>query len=154
MSPPTSASPPGPPGPGVPRVLGEDDYRELAAFRHGLRRYLRWAEERAQEAGLTPAQHQLMLAIRGRGPAAAPTISQLAAELLLRHHSAVGLVDRAVAAGLVRRTADPHDLRVVRVALSPEGAERLRFLASQHVIELGRLGLTLGRMADGLDIDR
>jgi len=122
------------------RRLNDTNYRELAAFRRELRRYLRWAEERAAEAGVTPAQHQLLLAIRAQGRQAAPTMGELAEELGLRHHSAVGLVDRAQSAGLVARRADAADQRVVRVSLTDEGRRCLRRLAGLHVAELGRLG--------------
>lgn len=119
--------------------LADRDYQRLLAFRTGLRRYLRWAEERAAEAGLTPAQHQLLLAIRGRSEPGDPTMTDLAAELLLRHHSVVELVDRAESAGLVRRRQDPNDHRIVRVSLTSAGARRLRSLAAQHLEELARL---------------
>lgn len=131
------------------RDLTDDDYRRLAGFRHQLRRYLRWAEEQAAEAGVTAAQHQLMLAIRARGSAAAPTVGDLADELLLRHHSAVGLIDRAEDAGLVRRAADATDQRVVRVLLTPHGQDRLARLASLHLIELDRLARSLPEPPSG-----
>jgi DNA-binding MarR family transcriptional regulator len=126
----------------VPATLADDDYRRLLAFRTGLRRYLRWAEERAAEAGITPAQHQLLLAVRGLGPRP-PTVGGLAGELLVRHHSVVELVDRAEAAGLVRRRQDPDDHRVVRVALTTKGTRRLQALASQHLAELARMAPTM-----------
>lgn len=124
-------------------ILTDGEYQQLAAFRHALRRYLRWAEDRAEEAGVTPAQHQLLLAIRGRGRSATPTVGELAEEMLLRHNSMVGLVDRAEANGLVRRHPDRSDQRVVRVGLTARGSERLDRLAALHVIELGRLGSQL-----------
>lgn len=123
--------------------LGDDDYRRLAELRYAMRRYLRWAEERAAEAGLTPTQHQLLLAIRSRGRSATPTVSELADELLLRHHSVVGLVDRAEAGGLVRRLREPSDMRVVRVGLTEHGRDCLGRLAALHMAELGRLGAQL-----------
>lgn len=134
------------------RRLGDADYQQLAAFRHELRRYLRWAEERAADAGLTPAQHQLLLAIRARGRDAEPTVGELADELLLRHNSAVGLVDRAQAGGLVSRRTDPSDQRLVRIALTDQGHRSLHRLAALHVAELGRLGAQLRGFA-ALDLD-
>ena len=119
--------------------LTDGDYQQLAALRLELRRYLHWAEDRAAEAGLTPAQHQLLLAIRARGADTQPTVSELAEELMLRHHSAVGLIDRAQAGGLVERRADQSDQRVVRIALTNLGRRRLEDLASLHLAELGRL---------------
>jgi DNA-binding MarR family transcriptional regulator len=109
----------------------------LLRFRDGLRRFMRWSEEQARSAGLTPAQHQLMLAIRGRG--GDPTIGDLASHLLLKHHSTVELVDRAERAGLVRRHTDPDDHRVVRLRLTAKGERRLANLSAAHLAELNRL---------------
>ncbi len=118
--------------------LTDDDFARLLEFRDGLRRFLRWSEERARAAGVTPAQHQLLLAVRGHG--SPPSVGEVAEHLLLRHHSAVELVDRAVEAGLVRRTHGDVDQRVVRVALTDEGQDRLAALSQTHVEELGRVG--------------
>jgi DNA-binding MarR family transcriptional regulator len=134
----------------VPVALADEDYQRLLAFRTGLRRYLRWAEERAAEAGITAAQHQLLLAVRGRSQPGDPTMSDLAAELLLRHHSVVELVDRAEAAGLVRRRQDPEDHRVVRVLLTDKGSRRLGQLAGQHLEELARMAPSMRPIWEGL----
>ncbi len=124
------------PGPASSQRLSDEDFARLLNFRDGLRRFLHWSDEQAQEAGVTPAQHQLLLAVRGHG--SVPTMSELASHLLLRHHSTVELVDRAALAGLVRRVADDHDHRVVRVALTAEGERRLHALAEAHLEELSR----------------
>ena len=121
------------------RRVTDADYRRLLAFRTELRRFLHWSEERARDAGLTPAQHQLLLAIRGHDGPAGPTVGEVAAALLLRHHSAVGLVDRAADAGLVRRHSDPDDQRVVHLRLTARGERVLEELSEQHVAELARL---------------
>jgi DNA-binding MarR family transcriptional regulator len=129
--------------------LSDADYQELLEFRDGLRRFLWWSEQNALEAGITPGQHQLLLAIRGH-PGRAPTIGDVADHLLVRKHSAVGLVDRAVMAGLVERQSDPEDHRVVRLRLTRSGTRRLAALAAAHVDELKRLGpifAKLGRSA-------
>jgi DNA-binding MarR family transcriptional regulator len=118
----------------------DSDYETLLEFRTGLRRFLHWSEEQAVAAGLTPAQHQLMLAIRGHRDRKGPTIGDVADVLMLRHHSAVGLVDRAEAAGLVRRRTDRDDQRVVRLSLTALGSRRLRRLSEHHLEELARLG--------------
>ena len=117
--------------------LRDEDFARLLAFRDGLRRFQHWSEEQAKGVGLTGAQHQLLLAIRGHG--AAPSIGEVAAHLLLRHHSAVELVDRAVAAGLVERVDDADDQRVVRLRLTREGSQRVAALAEAHLEELSRL---------------
>src|SRR5919108_1411108 len=94
------------------------DYQALLQLRTGLRRFLRWSERQAAGAGLTPAQHQLLLAIRGHPDPKGPTIGDVARYLLLRHHSAVGLVDRAESAGLVVRGPDPTNHSMVRLRLT------------------------------------
>lgn len=122
---------------GQRQSLRDADFERLLSFRDGMRRFQRWSEEQARAVGLTPAQHQLLLAVRGhRGP---PSISEIAGHLLLRHHSAVGLVDRAVAAGLVERVDDAGDHRVVRLRLTPAGIARVEALAGAHLEELSRL---------------
>lgn len=119
------------------RELDDVDYARLLEFRDGLRRFLRWSEEQAKEVGLTSPQHQLLLSIRGHD--GDPSIREVAEHLLLRHHSAVELVDRAAAAGLVRRMADAGDQRVVRLQLTKEGESKLRQLSASHLEELSRL---------------
>jgi DNA-binding MarR family transcriptional regulator len=124
-------------------TVGLDDevYARLLALRTGFRRFERWSEQQARAAGLTPAQHQLLLAIRGHDDPRGPTIGEVADYLLLRHHSTVELVDRADAAGLVDRVRDGDDHRVVRLKLTDEGARRLEALSALHVEELERLAL-------------
>jgi DNA-binding MarR family transcriptional regulator len=119
------------------RTMADDDYTRLLTFRDGLRLFLRWSEDAAKAAGLTGPQHQLLLAIRGHGDA--PSIRDVADHLLLRHHSVVELVDRAVTAGLVTRTTDDHDHRVVRLSLTTDGDTKLSSLAAEHFEELSRL---------------
>jgi DNA-binding MarR family transcriptional regulator len=118
--------------------LTDEDYGRLLGFRDGLRAFLRWSEDQARAAGLTPAQHQLLLAVRGH-EGGDPSVGDVADHLLLRHHSAVELVDRAERAGLVVRRADPADQRVVRVHLTALGRRRLESLARANLEELRRL---------------
>jgi len=133
------------------RRLTDADYAELLRFRDALRRFLHWSEQQARAAGLTPAQHQLLLAVRGHP--GDPTIGEVAEHLLLRHHSVVELVDRAERAGLLHRVADPDDHRVVRLVLSEEGEARLAALSAAHLDELARLqhGLRLQRLTPDAD---
>src|SRR5690349_9368299 len=117
--------------------LSDAEFQRLLRFRDGLRRFLRWSEGEAKQCGLTPAQHQLLLAIRGH-EGGSPSIGDVAEHLLLRHHSAVELIDRAEAAGLVQRVVDADDHRVVRLRLTKEGDRRLTTLAAAHLDELSR----------------
>jgi DNA-binding MarR family transcriptional regulator len=128
----------------------DDDYRRLLEFRTGLRRFLRWSERLAAQAGLTPVQHQLLLAIRGHADPRGPTISEVAGYLLVRHHSVVQLVDRAERAGLVTRVPDREDGRLVRLTLSRHGSARLAELAAATKEELTRIGSRLGGLWQGL----
>lgn len=130
--------------------LTDAQYARLLTFRTELRRFLRWSEQQARDVGLTPAQHQLLLAIRGHGALEGPTVGDVAQTLMLRHHSAVELVDRAEAAGLVVRRNDPDDLRQVRLRLTARGAQRLVKLAAQHLDELSRLQRSLRSLVDDL----
>lgn len=132
--------------------LSSGDFENLLAFRNGLRRFLRWSETQARDAGLTPAQHQLLVAVKGHPPGEHPTISDLAAHLLLRHHSVVELVDRAVAAGLVTRQGDARDGRITRILLTVDGEARLSSLAAAHLDELRNLAPVLDHLvADWTD---
>ena len=104
----------------MPR-LTRRDFEGLLEFRVALRQFQRWSEDQAQAAGLTHVQHQLLVAIKGHPGDKPPTVGDLAGYLLLRPHSTVELVDRAESAGLVERTPDQDDGRVVRVRLTAAG---------------------------------
>ena len=115
------------------------EYRALAEFRRALRSFIRFSEEAARAAGLTPAQHQLLLAVRGADTDGPPTVGQIAESLKLRHHSTVELIDRAEKAHLIRRVADDHDRRRQRLVLTEQGAKKLAALSAAHREELRRL---------------
>jgi len=126
------------------RRLTARDYEELLGFRTALRQFLRWSEKQARAVGLTPAQHQLLLAIKGHPGEAAPTIGELSDYLVSKHHSVVELIDRAVDAGLVERRRDEADQRIVHLVLTPLGEERIEELSQLHQEELRRLAPMLG----------
>jgi DNA-binding MarR family transcriptional regulator len=117
--------------------LSDADFERLLAFRDGLRRFLHWSENEAKRIGLTGPQHQLLLAIRGHG--SPPSIGDISNHLLLKHHSAVELVDRAQRAGLIERRPDRDDHRVVRLFLTRSGSAKLTALVDTHLEELARL---------------
>jgi DNA-binding MarR family transcriptional regulator len=126
--------------------LTRADFERLLAFRIGLRRFQRWSEDQARAAGLTHVQHQLLVAVKGHPGSDPPAVSDLAGYLLLRHHSAVELVDRAEQAGLVRRTPDARDARLVRVKLTSKGERILNELTPAHLIELHSLAAVLDEL--------
>jgi len=124
-------------------ALSQEDFTRLLELRTGLRRFLRWSEQQAKAAGLTPAKHQLLLAVRGHPNPSGPTIGEIADYLVLRHHSAVGLIDRAAADGLVKRNADHRSKSVVRITLTSAGIEKLDRLSEAHLEELAHLAPTM-----------
>ena len=122
--------------------LDPDDYRRLAAFRHTLRRFLHFSESAAARMGVTGQQYHALLAVRASagGPL---TINDLAGQLLIKHNSAVGLVDRLADQGLLVRKPARDDARKVNLALTAKGARVLERLAGSHREELGRVGTQL-----------
>ena len=132
-----------------PGSLTDGEYRALARFRFGLRVFLRFSEDAAVSAGMTPDQHQLLLAVRGSSTGD-PSISELAESLQRRHHSTVELIDRAVEAGLLSRTTDPDDARLRRLVLTAHGADILESLSAAHRDELRRFRTEMASILDEL----
>lgn len=118
------------------RRLAQSDYEALGAFRQALRRFLAFSEAGAQAQGLTPQQHQALLAIRAHPEPEPISIGQLAASLLIKNHSAVGLVERLAARGLVTREASARDRRRVVLRLTPEGATTLEAISRNNLGQL------------------
>src|SRR6188508_1879330 len=104
---------------GMPRTT-KREYEALAGFRYALREFLQFSEEAAKSNGLTPRQHQALLAILAFPGREAVTIGELATQLQIRPHSAVGLVDRLAAQGYVSRETNRADRRQVYVSLRPK----------------------------------
>jgi DNA-binding MarR family transcriptional regulator len=126
--------------------LTRQDFERLLEFRVSLRRFQRWSEDQAKAEGLTHVQHQLLVAIKGHPGDRPPAVGDLAAYLMLRPHSAVELVDRAEAAGLVERIPDPDDGRIVRVRLTGEGDRVLQKLTRAHLDRLHELAAVLDEL--------
>jgi DNA-binding MarR family transcriptional regulator len=112
------------------------DYAALANFRLTLRRFAMFSELAAAAAGLMPQQHQALLIIKALSIKTPPSVGDVAEHLLVRHHSAVELINRLVRMELVQRFRDPNDRRRVRVSLTPLAEEKLAALASAHLDEL------------------
>jgi len=133
--------------------ISKADYETLAAFRYALRQFLHFSEEAAEAIGLTPQQHQALLAIRGFPGREQVTIGELAERLQIRHHSAVGLVDRLVVLKLVAREAAESDRRQVYVTLTPRGLSALEQLSAAHRVELRRIGPQISQLLAQLGTD-
>lgn len=126
--------------------FSKDQYELLAAFRYALRRFLHFSETAANAAGITPQHHQALLAIKGFPGRESTSVGELAERLQIRHHSAVGLVDRLVADKLVRRESSTGDHRQVIVRLTRRGEDVLEKLSELHRRQLKTLGPELRRM--------
>jgi DNA-binding MarR family transcriptional regulator len=116
--------------------LSKKEYESLSAFRYALRRFLRFSEEAAEAVGLTPQQHQTLLAIKGFPGRDHVTNGELAERLQVRHHSVVGLVNRLEAQGLIVRAQGESDRREFYITLTERGAELLERLTAVHQEEL------------------
>jgi DNA-binding MarR family transcriptional regulator len=122
----------------VPAHLEAGEYRQLAAFRHALRRFMRFSETEAKKMGLTAQHYQAMLALCA-SDGGRLTINDLAQQLLIRHNSAVGLVDRLNKQGLAVREPAVEDKRKVYLRLTAKGDRVLSRLAEVHRAELRRI---------------
>ncbi|MDB6168303.1 MAG: MarR family transcriptional regulator [Verrucomicrobia bacterium] len=130
--------------------LSQSHYELLAAWRHALRRFQRFSQEKARETGLTPQQHQALLAIKGfpgRDPA---SIGEIAERLQLRHHSAVGLIDRLAKRQLLRRVPSKADRRRIEVKITPKGEKMISQLSAAHLAELRHVSPELRRLLESI----
>ena len=121
------------------KSLTKADYEVLAAFRYSLRKFLHFSEAAAQEKGLSAQQHQALLAIKGFPQRDEITVGELAEQLQIRHHSAVGLVDRLVEQRLIQRLAPRTDRRQVFLKVTAKGLTLLQQLSLTHRQELRRI---------------
>lgn len=125
--------------------LSQSDFQRLAEFRFQLRRFLHFSNSVAESAGLRPQQYQLLQCVSGMPNDLAPTIANVAERMLLRHNSAVELVDRTIAQGLLRRCNDPQDHRRILLRVTAQGERMLASLAAYHLEELDKAGPELLR---------
>ncbi len=133
--------------------LATRDYAQLASFRHALRGFMRFSEESAAHVGLTSQHYQAMLILRGWPDDQSVSIGDLAQQLMIKHNSAVGLVDRLVSEGLAVREHSIVDRRRVELLLSSHGRLVLAKLAAMHRAELRRIGPIMRRFFSELTRD-
>lgn len=120
--------------------------KDLAEFRYQVRRFLAFSEGASEAVGVAGQQYQ-MLQVVGTAEARV-TITHIAERMVLRHNTAVELVDRGVKAGLVRRVADEADHRRSVVEMTGKGRELLMRLVEEHLEELRRVGPEIVRALD------
>ena len=123
----------------------QPDYQAMAEFRHQIRRFLRFSEEAARQAGLEPQQYLMLLALKGLPDGRRGRIGEVAERLQIQHHSTVELVDRLEKRGMVRRRRSEADRREVLLELTPRGEKLLRDLALYHREELREVAPSLVR---------
>ena len=126
------------------------NYKAMAELRYQIRRFLRFSENAARQAGIEPQQHQLLLAVRGLPDALKPTIGVLAERMQLQHHSTVELIDRLVERNFLFRLRSTDDKRQVLVKLTRDGEEFLQTLSLHHLQELRSAGPTFVKVLQSL----
>ena len=129
--------------------ISHQDLQTLAAIRRELRAFLHFSEGEAQAQGLTPQQHQAILAIAGSAQGEL-TVGDLAEALLLKPHSASGLVSRLEALGMVERCGTDDDARCRIIRLTGAGTDRITALSEAHRDEFRRLRTMLVRLLNSL----
>jgi DNA-binding MarR family transcriptional regulator len=130
--------------------IERDDYRALARFRYLIRQFLQFSEEAARQEELEPQQHQMLLVIRASEEPPGPTVGEVAEQLFIRHHSAVGLADRLEERGFIERAKSDEDRRHVRLRLTERGEQVLEHLSRSHHAELRKLAPELVGALSGL----
>jgi len=126
-------------------AISVEQFRKLAEFRFQLRKFLQFSHAVAEHCGLRPQQYQLLQCVYGMPLELDPTIANVAARMLLKHNSAVELVDRTIEQGLLRRCPDPTDHRRILLRVTSQGERILASLADYHMQELEQAGPELIR---------
>jgi len=127
------------------KTLSVAQYRHVSEFRYRIRQFLQFSEQAARANGIDPQQHQLLLAVKGLPEDARPTITAVSERLGIRHHSAVELINRAVAHGSVAKHHNAEDAREMLLELTPQGEQLLQKLSVLHWQELQNSGPALAQ---------
>ena len=109
---------------------------DLAEFRYQLRRFVSFSEAASESAGISAQQYQLLQVVATVPADKESSISYIAERMVVRHNTAVELVDRAEKAGLVHRVADRNDHRRSLVEITPRGNDLLAELVPIHLAEV------------------
>ena len=126
--------------------------RPLGSRRFAYVEDLAFSGDAARGVGLTPQQHQALLAILGHAGETPMTVGALAERLLLKHHSTVELVDRLGELDLVRRATATDDRRKVTLRLTDKARKLMTSLSSAHLEELRRIRPVFAALIDRLDV--
>ncbi|AHB47820.1 MarR family transcriptional regulator [Hyphomicrobium nitrativorans NL23] len=130
----------------------KQSYVALAEFRFALRQFFAFSEQAADEAGLSPQQYQALLAIKGAPDGSELGIQEIAARLMIRHHSAVELVNRLENNGFVVRVKSKVDARRVQVRTTAKTERIMDGLAAAHLRELKGIRPVLDQLLAEFDL--
>ncbi|MDF0728172.1 MarR family transcriptional regulator [Cytobacillus sp. S13-E01] len=122
-------------------LLSKEVYEYLGEFRYQLRKFQKFSDTEARKIGITPGQHQLLLAVKGYPDRDFVTTGELAERLQITHHACVGLIDRCEQLDLVSRRQNPEDGRSVLIEVTEQGSRLLEKLSEIHLEEIKRMGL-------------
>jgi DNA-binding MarR family transcriptional regulator len=117
-------------------MLSKLEYTSLSNFRHQLARFLRFSENAARSAGITPKQYLLLLHIRGCDGRNWSSVGELAHRLQSSPHGTVALVNRCVTRKLVTKRSSAKDARSVEVHLTARGKDLVAKIAGRHRAEI------------------
>ncbi len=134
----------------MPQTPVQPNFKAMAELRYQIRRFLRFSENAARQAGIEPQQYQLLLAVRGLPDQFKPTIGVLAERMQLQHHSTVELIDRLVERGFLCRLRATDDRRQVLVKLTHDGDDFLKKLSLHHLQEWQSVGPTFVKVLQTL----
>jgi DNA-binding MarR family transcriptional regulator len=123
-----------------------DAFREAAALRGALRKFLRSSERIAREEGLTPSRYLLLLMIKASEDGRS-SVTELAERMQLTQSTVTELVTRAEVAGLVLREQSTDDARVFWLRLTPDAEQRLARAVARNGRERDRLIELIGGVA-------
>lgn len=132
------------------KPLSKTEYEALSNFRYALRKFLKFSKDTAESVGLTARQHQALLAIRGFAGRESITNGELAERLHIKHHSAVGLINRMEAQNLLVREQSDTDKREIFITLTKHGADLLEQLTAVHREELRLIAPQLNSILESL----
>lgn len=134
----------------TPSAVSQADYETLAAFRFELRKFLNFSEQAAKALGMTPQQHQSLLAIRA-APDRMLSIGDLAEQLFIQPHTASELADRMSVLGWLERRASAADKRRVCLGLTSAAEQMLDSMSATHRGEVLRIRGTLTELLAQLE---
>lgn len=146
--------------------MKNDDYREIAQALTRVNTAITWIEEKElRKSRFNDLTLKEMHAIDAITMYDQPTASELAERLHVTPGTATSTIDRLCRKGYAQRLSDPHDRRVIRIALTKKGRliyrtqrafnDRLAnsFLKDVDDDQLGVIRKSLANLEDFLNVN-